>query len=325
MNQLISKLIDVFYSEKGCLVDLFEKIGLITSTEDQQKELYHYTTHEGLLGILNNNQMWATHIEYLNDSTELRYGLNLAKEELNNRYKQASDDKEKEKLNCLLDEIDSHSFGNISVSCLTEERDLLSQWRAYGGKGSGYSIGFNVTNLIKLAISNGYNLVKVEYDLENQKKIMSKFIAESLIEDFNTNPGRCMPERINDDGIKVTSFLVFATGGDFIKNLYSIAPCLKDPTFKEEREWRLISKIHPKDACFRINKAMLVPYTNLDLGEKNTYLMSITIGPNQHMDLSIEAVKKLMHKYSYNEKGVFDSYLNQNIPILQSKIPYRDW
>lgn len=307
-------------------MNLFEKIGLITSSEGQ-KELFHYTSHEGLLGILNNDKIWATYIEYLNDSTELRYALNLAIEELNNRFEQANNDREQEKLDCLIDEIKTHRIMNISVSCLTERRDLLSQWRAYGGKGSGYSIGFNVNNLIKQSSSNSndFNLVKVEYDFENQKKIMSKFIDETLSEDFNTNPGRLLPESVNDEGIREITLLVCKKGGAFIKNLYSIAPCLKDPSFKEECEWRLISKIHIKDACFRINKTMLVPYTNLKLGKKNDYLMNITVGPRQNMGLSIEAVKKLRGKYSYNKEGVFDPHLNQNIQILESKIPYRDW
>lgn len=216
-------------------------------------------------------------------------------------------------------------MGNISVTCLTEERDLLSQWRAYGGKGSGYSIGLSIPHLMGFASSNDCNLVKVEYDLKKQKQIISSFIDESLVDDFNTNKFGPINERVAADGIPITMIYVNQVGGDFIKNLYSIAPCLKDPSFREEREWRLISKIPSKDACFRANKKMLVPYRNLDLGDKRTYLTSITVGPNLHMDLLIKAIKILMHKFSYNEDGVFDSYLNQNIKILQSKIPYRDW
>jgi hypothetical protein len=306
-------------------VDLFKKIGLITSLEMQQTELFHYTTQEGLLGILNNNQIWATHIEYLNDSTELRYALKLARDELEKRHRQATEDKEKDKIECLLDELGSHRVLNISVSCLTEERDLLSQWRAYGGKGSGYSIGFNVSHLIKLANSNDYNLVKVEYDLEKQKQIISRFIDESLVDDFNTNKYGPINERVTVDGTPITMIYVQRVGGDFIKNLYSIAPCLKDPSFKEEREWRLISNIPSKDACFRINKAMLVPYKNLDLGDKCAYLKSITVGPSLHMDLSVEAIKILMHKFSYDKEGIFNSHINQNVKIQESKIPYRDW
>src|ERR1035441_9565471 len=39
--------------------------------------LYHYTTAEGLLGILNEQAFWATDCEFLNDSSEMRYGLQL--------------------------------------------------------------------------------------------------------------------------------------------------------------------------------------------------------------------------------------------------------
>jgi len=34
-------------------------------------KLYHYTSTEGLLGILRNRQLWASNVLYLNDATEL--------------------------------------------------------------------------------------------------------------------------------------------------------------------------------------------------------------------------------------------------------------
>src|SRR5713226_7187525 len=34
------------------------------------KELYHYTTSVGLEGILRTQQLWATHIGYMNDAEE---------------------------------------------------------------------------------------------------------------------------------------------------------------------------------------------------------------------------------------------------------------
>lgn len=306
---------------------LFEEVGLVTLPTQQIKELYHYTTKEGLLGILN-NKIWGTHIDYLNDSTELSHGLHLANNELKQRYERAIDSKEKEKITCLLDELDTHSVLNISVSCLTEERDLLSQWRAYGSRSGGYSIGFNVSNLIKLKNLNNDDLVKVEYGLEKQKQIISRFIDKSLIKDFNTEPTRYMGESVKEDGTRCCNYLALAVGGNFIKNLYSIAPCFKDPSFKEECEWRLISRIPQKDMSFRTSQTMLIPYKNLDLGEKSDYLASITIAPNLHMNLSVKAVRILLNKFSFNKEGAFDSAISQNIQrikILQSKIPYRSW
>ena len=34
-------------------------------------ELHHYTTFDGLVGITQNNNLWATHFSQLNDTSEL--------------------------------------------------------------------------------------------------------------------------------------------------------------------------------------------------------------------------------------------------------------
>ena len=36
-------------------------------------ELFHYTTLNGLRGILENGSLWATHYSHLNDSTEIDF------------------------------------------------------------------------------------------------------------------------------------------------------------------------------------------------------------------------------------------------------------
>src|SRR5678816_1780308 len=51
--------------------------------------LYHYTTPAGLLGIVENNKLWATHINYLNDATELGYARALVEAALA-RYERAT-------------------------------------------------------------------------------------------------------------------------------------------------------------------------------------------------------------------------------------------
>ena len=41
--------------------------------------LYHYTSQKGLLGILKDQKIWATHVQYLNDSTEFHFAIDLAR------------------------------------------------------------------------------------------------------------------------------------------------------------------------------------------------------------------------------------------------------
>src|SRR5882724_7991667 len=44
--------------------------------------LFHYTTADGLKGIIEKNELWATSAYFLNDSAEITYGCGLLKEVL---------------------------------------------------------------------------------------------------------------------------------------------------------------------------------------------------------------------------------------------------
>jgi len=63
------------------------------------KYLYHYTSQNGLLGILGINSkpskpsLWMTNIFYLNDSSEFTYTINLVKQDLKKRKEDILEDK----------------------------------------------------------------------------------------------------------------------------------------------------------------------------------------------------------------------------------------
>jgi hypothetical protein len=46
--------------------------GSAASKKEDCSLLYHYTSEQGLLGIIGNDNIRATHIRFLNDSTEFR-------------------------------------------------------------------------------------------------------------------------------------------------------------------------------------------------------------------------------------------------------------
>ena len=58
-----------------------EKIGDTCAIEMEriikQKYIYHYTSREGLKGILNSGKLWFSKIDCLNDRDEIFGGLNL--------------------------------------------------------------------------------------------------------------------------------------------------------------------------------------------------------------------------------------------------------
>ena len=54
--------------------------------------LYHYTTQAGLLGIISQKEIWATHTQYLNDRREYLHAIELVRQEIKIRIEKADDE-----------------------------------------------------------------------------------------------------------------------------------------------------------------------------------------------------------------------------------------
>lgn len=104
--------------------------------------------------------------------------------------------------------------------------------------------------------------------------------------------------------------------GDILQ-LFAI---IKNPSFKEEREWRLISKYYDKytvpDVKFREGASMLVPYTEIKIGGKKSgqpIFERVYLGPSQNINLSMSALSSFL-----SNKGTCNE-------VVYSGIPYREW
>jgi hypothetical protein len=82
--------------------------------------------------------------------------------------------------NLLLERFESHLLQYFFAVgfCLSEDGDLLSQWRGYADDGRGVAIGFESSFFSNLIDSmpdrfKGFDLLfaKVKYDLEEQQKV----------------------------------------------------------------------------------------------------------------------------------------------------------
>ncbi len=112
--------------------------------------LFHYTSAEGLKGIIESNELWATSAYYLNDAAEMFYGYNVLKEVLDQWLRKNSRSEDSITLglarqlrSSFEDLFEKRLLKPIYLMCFCEGDNLLSQWRAYG-KSGGYSIGFKV-------------------------------------------------------------------------------------------------------------------------------------------------------------------------------------
>lgn len=258
------------------------------------KVLYHYTTQEGLLGILDQKALWATKMHFLNDSSELSAPLEDARIILS-KLKDTKSGTEKNIILKMLKDINSWRRVNLCVCSFCEEGDHLSQWRAYGTPGSAYAIGFDPQKLMEGTKQYTFHLNKCRYfTLKEQKDFIAGYIDIVI-------------EKAKPEG--------FAK--DFVDAFIIAASHMKNEAFKEEKEWRLVSLLPLRftdiNFKFRPGKSMIVPYYSLPI--EISCIKEIVIGPSPHPELVKDAVKGLTHKYNLKiGKG-----------IKASDIPYRNW
>lgn len=260
--------------------------------------LFHYTNQEGLLGIVNNKEIWSTKAHYLNDSKEFSYAIELVDEVLNSREYLANDIAQE-----LKNRISYIETVNICVTSFTKNGDLLSQWRGYGGRGVGYSIGFNGDELKLLANAQHFILCPVIYERESQILLVREIVDRWLEGDHQV------------DGLTP----IQDAPAEFEDYFAMLAPIFKDPSFQEEEEWRLISPMLNCDLdrfSFRAGRYSLVPYYRFSLEEPTIQfsLSKIIVGPSPMQDLS----KLALDSYMYS-KGI------EQLPTTLSKIPFREW
>jgi hypothetical protein len=293
-------------------------------TDKLPKMLYHYTSFNGLIGILNKKTIWATKIHYQNDSTEILKPQQLARtylEELRfnlmtTTKRNASNQK---KLDIFKDIDRSMNYLDANIHCTSfcESGDLLSQWRGYGSYSTACSIGFDTQILehdiektnSKLKIN--FKLMKCEYCSDSKySRVIEKYIddeisnAEQGYKNFNKKPNFISPRRV--------------IRNDFISEFVEKVAFMKLNCFKEEKEWRLLSSellgYSDPNYDFRVGETTIIPYYAIPLGKLKS-IKKIIIGPNHNPELTRNSIMGLLIKYA-------DLYFNED-DIKISKIPYR--
>ena len=316
------------------------------STADQAEPeglLYHYTTQQGLLGILNNKNkcIWATHSQYLNDKREGGIVLQALLNELSSRVKSDSlfqllgmEPNIAKQPECTDEETLSQAIGaanwvtsqNVFVASFSEEGNLLSQWRAYSGKSGGYSIGFKPGFLraagrrfLKGRPDSFYMdadplLICVYYD-EREKQSLENEI-EGLVSSY-INSVHSNAEVKVASGTEGFRHPFAIAAGHFIP-LGMRSAITKDYGFHEEIEWRLVFLLNqnsiPTDLKLRTGSSMLMPYIEIPLHweDQPIEIKEIIVGPCQYPDSAIRSVEMLLKREEI-----------YGVEVKDSNIPYR--
>lgn len=273
--------------------------------------LYHYTSYNGLSGIITSTSLRLTKLSYLNDTNELKLALDMIKNTLEMRAAKSINPTKREFLNKAAHRTESYPNTNICIASFCENGDLLSQWRAYGRNSKSASIGFVASGLEALSKRENLNLWKCVYNKSAQSKLINEFadMAEYLFDSIETTIDI---DKWEENQIDLISF--------FYANFLRVAPVIKDSHFQEEKEWRLISRAisnrHKKYNAM-VSNERTSQYFSLDFerNQKGKFdiVNEVTIGPTGDVSLVSGALNVLLNKNEYEWK-----YLKP------SQIPYRE-
>ncbi len=117
--------------------------------------IYHYTSLEGLKGIIETHEIWLTNTEFVNDTTECK-----ALSKIDGLLDKVKNPYLKDKV--LLFSINYNSDNDTYISSFSKVSNSLEQWRAYGN----YCIGFEAKKLIK----SNFNLYECVYEEDAIKR-----------------------------------------------------------------------------------------------------------------------------------------------------------
>lgn len=304
---------------------------------DKNASIYHYTSTQGLQGIITNKELWFSNIKYLNDEQELLYAEKLtqsiAKEFLkknknsifldlilNNKiiptiklpidyvYSQEKIEQNGQigyKLPLSLIQYMQNKFSkNLKfVACFSEAKDNLPLWNYYSKceNKNGYNIEFNkeklLNNLSKL--TKNYIHGRVIYEKTKQQQILT-----NLISDFMQIYDSLSKDDEHEKGECLNAYWE-------ILDICSMF--FKNEAFCSEQEYRIIVNMNNlekpyKCKDFRIINGIFIPYTKFKFN-KNT-INSVTISPTIKQEIIQNSLKFLLDSYDYH----IDIYTSQ-IPI----------
>ncbi len=262
--------------------------------------IYHYTTQKGILGIIPSRSMWATQAYFLNDKNEVFLTFKLLENELSRLIGESQSSHHRSLLNEIKHNLENLSPSHIFTISFCKEGDLLSQWRGYAAQGKGYALGFDLKSLTNIAKKQNFVAWPCVYNPTLQQELVNYLID-------------CWITKFSGPMIDHSKMLE-----EINSSICKLAPVIKDESFIEEQEWRLISSTsdNKKNMDFREGAYSLIPYLNfhLKIGKSKDCFKRIVVGPSPHTDLAHNSLQMFLEHNSL-----------ESVEVVNSRIPYRNW
>lgn len=218
-------------------------------------QMFHYTSADGALAILQSGRMRFTDYAYLNDMREITHGLDVIHSVLEDETHTVGSPALAE-LKAHLEDVNPFSSYNIYTTSFSSDPDSLSQFRLYGPVALGFEANPNSFGFFKGDIRFDH----VVYDREKQVLLIQTFF--NLVKQSEVKDAELIK---SDESKQVTA--------DYLTSqLLGIASFFKHRAFSDEREVRLVYS-EPLESMenfgqetakrqFRASGGFIVPFTD---------------------------------------------------------------
>ncbi len=310
----------------------------------KDERIFHYTSAQGLYGILESKCFWATHFQFLNDSKEFYVArdslIEFVRKEIHkqlaawkvNKQAEFKDgitlaDLAEHEANVIVDALYKTSYDKVGAPFVFSgfcykpdhkhyQNGGLLHWATYGQKG-GYAIRLNPHRLASLLKKEstqfgdfGYRSGKVVYSSEAPESRFSKEyqiigkVARSMVEGIAKN--------------KLTDVDVSESADPF----WNVSSMLKDDYFSDESEARIVAMLVNLDKPdirrhtihMRHGDGVSIPYIKIFeqilIGE-NCPIDAIIVGPHPEKERRLRALSTYIRHVGL-----------KFIEIIESNVPY---
>lgn len=257
--------------------------------------LWHYTSTDVLSAIFSKEEptLRASHINFLNDSVELKHGLEAIKSITPNIQGYTSEQVEQVITELLSEEYDPHLF---SFS-LSEAEDSLYQWLAYCPKELGIALGFEFTDNRVQANALNFNDVFSLPLIQIDDRQIPQYRKCKYFTNF---------EEIDE------SWFVWNPTKNLRPQLLTNAMFLKHQAFHFEREHRLF--FHPmSDSMMYVPAKFFGSKPYIEFHFKSAALKCIYVSPRGNRAVTEQLVKKMLKTFGLS-----------HVSVKVSQIPFRE-
>ncbi len=270
------------------------------------QKLYYYTSTDTMSKILQNGNIWATNLEYMNDSREYLNGINeIRKLVLNSRIMRgwfASKQKRSEYEACPVKEIFSEQNGkekqdmsSYYTISFCRKKDLLSQWTTYA-KESGVCLEM----AFEEDKAKEYLLYQKGHKAQDDRDIS---VEKKLKEIYYFTKERNDEQKYRETAVKILTDL-FGEKADnldsdsLLERWAQISIYVKQYDFYQEEEVRLAfdtMEINSETGKqpqigYRTDRQVLKPY--LDVQCRDGWpVASVMVGPGYNQDVVYKSIK----------------------------------